>query len=144
MNIRNVTIWTTGVMMIGTFIPNIVWVMQMQPASIPSQQASVLWMCWVILVLWAFGGSPLAVSLVIAIKSKCDKASLVLLISTIIFVCWFLFPWTVAILGYNGGACSVVFLFVLWIAPLSLVIMVPAWVSVLQLNRNYATQEPQM
>jgi len=145
MNLRNVTIWTTGVMLVATIIaPYIVapYVHGLSPYGRYGTNITVIITAIIILrclLLWLFTGSPLLVSFIIAIKLKlADGPNLILLASTIVYGIQAVYGW---IMATSGGGCMAG-MFVVYIAPGSLLFMIPAWIIVLRLNRHYATKTP--
>ena len=140
MNLRNVTIWTTGAILVASIIaPYIVahFVYGLSPYNYHSSDSSLITVTLIVIFrssfLWLFSGSPLLVSFIIARKLKpVEIPNLILFASSIGYVLWATLSWNWAI---NGGSCMDG-LFVLYIVPGSLLFMLPAWFVALLLNRN--------
>ena len=77
MNPRNVTIWTTGVMIIGTMYVPFVLIADDLNMVLESS------------IFWFFGALPLLVSFVLSGKIKNYSSAIVLLVSAIAFGFWF-------------------------------------------------------
>ena len=126
MNLRTVTIWTTGLALFLTMVLPIrcFWV------------GEGITFC---LLLWLFSGSPLVVSLVIACKLKFvfgDKLepavapNLVLLFSTIAYAIWYAYMLYCVFTSCDGLAVFGLF----GIAIFSLPVMFPVWIIALILD----------
>ena len=131
MNLRNVTIWTTGVILFLT---------QVVATHRFVLNANVYYVIDNIildtLILWLFSGSPLLISFVIAMKSKHNTSSSILLVATIIYVFLYAYAMYQLFYAYLGG------LALLAVGIVSLPVMIPAWIAALLLNRYYATKTP--
>ena len=138
MNLRTVTIWTTGLTLIGTFIVPCVYLFGNDGESnlIDIICSPGIWLIWG--TMWFVTGSPLLVSQIIAVRLKYEIPAFILLLSTIIYGCWF---------GYvhhqqfsaPGRWFVLPFIFVG-----SLYFMLPAWFIAIMLNRRYAKREKQL
>ena len=128
MNLRNVTIWTTGVMLIATFVP-IMYVLVIE--GFPSQLFEAFFF---MSMLWLVSGSPMLISFVIARRLKsATTPSVILLISTVAFGLWFIYWWSLVMpdpRGCNG-------FIILGIGLGSLWWMLPAWIIAMVLNAHY-------
>jgi len=144
MNLRNVTIWTTGVMTaVSIAMPIVFWsyfFWRMEELGdvnkLFSLQGLIALGLW-----WLFSGSPLLVSFLIAFLIKKRISIIVLLVATtvygILFACvWglmFIFP------------APIVMILACGIGIATLPLMLPAWITAYVLDRNYAKkQEPQV
>ena len=138
MNLRNVTIWTTGVILSITIaVPCLINASQRWQGDV----SKVLYTLWEVGFLWLLSGSPLLVSFIIAIKSRRNIASAVLLVSTITFAIWYGYMLHFAL--WSGEYLSI--LAILYIGIFSLPVMLPAWIATLVLNWRYAKkQEPEV
>jgi len=127
MNLRTITILTTGVMLAATFIvPCILSI------TVPDQSIVIL---ATFLILWFTSGSPLAVSFILAIKTRYYISSIILFVTTIVYSIWYACLLPTVFDGYLG---SIVLLF---IGILSLPVMIPAWITVLLLNLRYVKKD---
>jgi hypothetical protein len=144
MTIRNVTIATTLWLLIITIIAPYIVSPSVYGLSIYHGVKStdyitlitnptVMWGC---LLLWLFTGSPLVVSLIIAVKVKHTVPSLVLLVSTIGYALWYILSWSIAM---NAGHCMAG-MSVIAIAPCSLVLMIPVWIATVSVNSSCVKQ----
>ena len=136
MNLRNVTIWTTGVMMVAIFVAPFV--------ILPNTEGLVGMILTMILALqcWlCFAGSPLLVSFVLARTYEPRTSCIILILSTIAYGVWYFYMvysqsasgWT--LLPHRElQAISVL------IGILSLPMMIPAWITVLLLDAEYANK----
>ena len=140
MNLRNVTIWTTGVMTAVSIATPIVFFVyflwRMEEFSDVNKLFSLSGLiglgCW-----WLFSGSPLLVSFLIALLVKKRISIVVLLVATtvygILFACvWglmFIFPAPIVMILAGGIGIAM------------LPIMLPAWIVALVLN-SYYTKKP--
>ncbi len=118
MNLRTATIGTTTVMLIGTVVAPyiLLQVGVFQPHGFAEDIGFATG-------LWMFSGSPLLVSLVLALKLKYDPSTVVLLVSTIAYGAWYIMVCYASFDGYLG-------ILVLYaVGILSLPVMIPAWVS---------------
>ena len=128
MNLRNVTIWTTGVMMLLV-------------AVLPSV---FLW--WhdniaLALVVWVFSGSPLVISFVSAINVERHLSLIILFVSTIAYCILYIFQWYAVLSSSDGLAVFGLFAIGIFASP----VMIPAWIAAYVLDRNYTKkQEPQV
>jgi len=133
MNLRTVTIRTTGMMLIVTIsVPTILVTGYLE-------QNGVVGTIFIITFLWLFTGSPLAISLVVARKLKSATVpNLILLISTIAYSIWYVFVFCRVFTDSDAQAG----LGLLAIGIVALPAMIPAWVAALILNWFYATKTP--
>ena len=139
MNLRNVTIWTTGVMMILVAIvpAGLIALLGYGDAIVSS------------LILWLFSGTPLLVSFALAVKLEYKISTIILLLSAIAYGLWFvqIASNVVSMVSstHLNCNCGLELLFFLTIGPLSLPVMLPVWITALVLNWRYAQkQEPQV
>ena len=142
MNLRNVTIWTTGAMLIMTVVAifaTIFPLLIVSDFSTTEKSAEAIFgIIYFGSVLWLLSGLPAAVSFVVARKLKADIPVIILLVSTTAYGFVFVYYWYRALkpdqlLGF------------LWyghIVPISLWWMLPAWITALLVNRYYATKTP--
>jgi len=91
---------------------------------------------WGGLFLWLFTGSPLAVSLLIAIKMRYIVPSLILLFSTVVYGLWYVFCWFAAM---NGGSCMAG-MSVVCMVPFSLPWMILVWGLAVSANSSYVKE----
>ena len=142
MNLRNVTIGTTGAILLLTVVAIFATSFPLLIVSDFSTTEKSAEAIFVIIyfgsVLWLFSGLPAAVSFVVARKLKADIPAIILLASTTAY--GFLFVYY----GYRALKPDQLFGF-LWyghIVPISLWWMLPAWITALLVNRYYATKTP--
>ena len=132
MNLRTITIWTTGVMLIATFIP-IFYVFIIE--GFPSQ---VYFAIFSMSMLWLVSGSPMLVSFVIARMLKSAVIpNVILLMSTVAFGIWFAYMWSLVMPAPRGCNAFII----LYIALDSLWWMFPTWIFAWYLN-SYYTKQP--
>ena len=82
------------------------------------------------LILWFFYGSPLLVSGIISLFLKRTVPLVILLLSTIGYGIWAFYSLYLVIVDGNGLVVIILF----WVAPFSLVFLIPVWVIALILN----------
>ena len=137
MNLRNVTIWTTGVMLVLTLL---IPVGVIAYAEVFNHNIDFYHNTDIVWLTWLLSGTPLLVSFILAIKLKHKVSSVILLVSTIVYAIWFTFL-SIAISMDTCGCAALVFFL---IGPLSLPVMLPVWITALILNWQRARkQEPQ-
>ena len=142
MNLRNVTIRTTGVMLIGTILLPYVYTFTSTPGFLLPPSSTIITSIGIVLcgssVLWLFSGSPMLVSFIVAKKLKYNVPFLILFVSTVAYGCLFVSAQCLFLTDTNS--CTRGF----WLLmPLSsLWWMIPTWVTALLLNRYYATKTP--
>ena len=124
MNLRNVTIWATAVMMLLVLLvpAGILYYMGLSATDI----------IIVPLLIWPFSGTPLLASFLLARKLKHTISTVILLFSTLAYSVWFAIM--TAPIAMDTCGCAVFVFFV--IGPLSLPIMIPAWIVVRRLNKT--------
>ena len=128
MNLRNTTIWTTGVLLL---------LITAQPAALllgGFLRSDGGLGIGIAAVLWLLSGPPLLISLIIALKARSHISAAILLVVTIIYG-----------VAYSGGWCVQYFLTSqdtgIWaLGILSLPVMIPAWIAALVLDRHHAKQ----
>ena len=129
MNLRSVTIWTTGLMLIAPIIiPNVC--LSVMDSSRTNSSTPLYDMT----VLGLLSVSPMVVSFIVARRLKYDIPALILLVSTITFC--FLFVYSqCGYLADSGGNCMQA----LWLFTpfVSLYWLIPTWIVVLLLNSYY-------
>jgi hypothetical protein len=124
MNLRTVTIWTTGLMLIGTVVLPFMWL-------------DLTWDDVVFFsVFWFFNGSPLVVSFVVVIMLRHNTSAAILLVSTIVYGLWYVSAWY-GILDANE--ITFVGFVILCFASglLDFSVMIPVWTIVIKLDRRY-------
>ena len=128
MNLRNVTIWTTGVLLLLiTALP----IALLFGGFLRSDGRLGI---GIAAVLWLLSGPPLLISLLISLKTRSRISAAILLVATIIYG-----------IAYSGGWCAQYFLTYqdigIWaLGILSLPVMLPAWIIAVLLNWHYAKQ----
>ena len=90
------------------------------------------------LLIWLFSGTPLLVSFIFALKLKRKFSLVILLFVTIAYSLWFV---TVSS-GVAADTCGCAIFVFFVIGPMSLIVMLPAWITAYVLNRRYTKQEP--
>ena len=147
MNLRNVTIGTTGVMMVGTiFTPCIydicffVFLPFLRVPMAVSGWMDILFFC---VPVWLFSSTPMLVSFMIARTVNLRILSnLILLVTAIAYGIFYVLMLSFVIPDISPEAPAVVMFMAFGI--LSLPVMIPAWIIALVLNRHYPKQsEPQ-
>jgi hypothetical protein len=137
MNLRKVTIWTTGVMLIGTIMVPCLDLFFNFLAIRVFEVVDVAF-------IWLFSGSPLAVSLYLTIKSRSHNSDITLLVSTIAYGVWYifmLFDMMNTFFGIplhkqdHGGTPDI-----LLCGIFSLPVMLSAWGIALNLDPQYTEQ----
>jgi len=83
-------------------------------------------------LIWLLSGSPMLVSLIIAVKSKHNFSLSLLLVSTIAFAIWYGYVLYVSLSHTHFPGLAIVVTGVM-----SLPVMIPAWITVLILNWRY-------
>jgi hypothetical protein len=145
MKLRTATIWTTWGMLLVTILapylaPAQNWEFGFQHTKISAMMiipvifyrlvSSLLAAMFFLLLT----GSPLVVSLILAKKLKPFVIpSLLLFVSTIAYGIWFVSIWSQA----TDDLCCMSGIFVLYIVPSSLPVMIPVWVLALVVNSYY-------
>ena len=120
MNLRNVTIGTTLLLLIATTV------------------FPVMLAVWIPFV-WFLSSLPLVVTLVIACKVEHNGPNMILLGSTIVYATWYLFA-----LFQTYFVDGWMLLGVVLAGIVMFPVMFPAWIAAIVLNRYYARQaEPQ-
>ena len=139
MNLRTITIWTTGLMIIVTFVVPSFCVFVTEGArtnfsTITMSAITIFNILYGMTLLWWFSGSPMAVSFIIARKLKYDTPIFILFVSTIAYC--FLFVYSqFQYLAATGGCMSALWL----LTPFSsLFWLIPVWITAIMLNRRYA------
>ena len=130
MNLRTVTIWTTGLMLSVTIVVAVS--VAHNSYSSKGMGAVMLATC----AVWLFTGSPLAVSFIITCKSKRIPPLVVILASIIIYGVFY--GW-----GYTCMESEFAPLSLVTANTCSLSVMIPAWIIVLLLNWRYVTKTPE-
>ena len=128
MNLRNITIWMTAVLL---------FLVTLQPMALlfgGFLRSDGGLGIGIAVVLWLLSGPPLLISLLIALKAKSRISAAILLIATIIYG-----------IAYSGGWCVQYFLTSqdvgIWaLGILSLPVMIPVWIAALKLNGHDARQ----
>jgi len=127
MKLRNVTIWTTGLVLIVTVIlPYLLICIDV----IPFHGFDTI---GTIILIWGYSSLPLIISLVIAKRLKHDIPALLLLGSTFVYGLWYAFAFYSFAVSSAGLACLMIFA----VGILSLPVMIPAWITALLLNSYY-------
>jgi len=125
MNLRTVTIWTTGLTLIGTMVLPFMWLdLTWDDAVVCS-------------AFWFFNGSPLVVSLIVAVMLRHNTSTTILLVSTIAYGLWYVSMWY-SILDANE--ITFVGFVILCFASglLDFSVMIPVWTIAIRLDRRYA------
>ena len=120
MNLRNVTIWTTGLMMFGILV--YLWV----------YFGNMAFACF----LWLFSGTPLLVSFVAAKFIETRISIVILLLSTIAYGFLYASVWYEYHTSIDGLAIFGIFS----VCIVSLPMQIPAWIIVLILD-SYLCEE---
>ena len=124
MNLRTVTIWTTGLMLIGTIVFPFMWL-------------SLTWDDVVFFsVFWFFNGSPLVVSFVVVIMLRHNTSAAILLISMVVCGLWYVSAWY-GILDANEITFIGFFILCFLLGLLDISVMIPVWIIAIMLNRRY-------
>ena len=133
MTARDITIWTTGLILIATIIAPYIDVFVLPGGSGYSPVVTIFVVIYFCSMVWLFSGSPMAVTFLIARKLKHDIPAAILLVSSIAYSVLFVYAQYQTFIGTGGDMVA------LWLfAPLgSLWWMIPAWVLALILNRYY-------
>ena len=136
MNLRNVTIWTTGVMMVLTLL---IPVGVVACGGIFNHNIDFYHNIDIVWLAWLLSGTPLLVSFILVITLKHKNSTVILLFSTIAYGAWFVY-WSVVVGIHIGWDCYAHIGFYV-IGPFSLPIMLPAWITALILNWRYAKKQ---
>ena len=130
MNLRSVTIWTTGVALIGTIVfPYLLGdVSLFHPLLF-----EIILSCTLI---WLLSGSPLLVSFFLAIMLRHKTSSEILLASTIFYGICYSLACCVALFEFMGT------ILLLGIGIMSLPVMIPVWISALRANAYNTPKTP--
>ena len=116
MNLRNVTIWTTGLALIGTIIfPYLL-------DDVSLFHPRIFEIIFSATLIWLLSGSPLLVSFVLAIMLRDKNSSDILLASTIFYGICYGLACCVALFEFMGT------ILLLGIGIMSLPVMIPVWV----------------
>ena len=138
MNLRNVTIWTTGVMLIMPIAAPFAVTLFLAPVSGFDLLGSII----AGILHYPFGCAPFVISFILARKLKNKASGGILLVSTIACAVWCVIMWKEALCMGEGSLVGTFFGFD---AILSLPVMLLAWILAYVLNRRYAKQqEPQV
>jgi hypothetical protein len=117
MNLRNVTIWTTALLIIWTlFVPAYLMFTVQEWRSDAA-------------LLWLFFGLPLVVSFILSVALKYKTSTKILFVLTIVYGIWFAFIFCVVFLSFLEDPCGMQFLLFCIVGPLALPVMIPAWIS---------------
>jgi len=129
MNLRNVTIWMTGLMMI-VMIAVLVMVFVIL-AKVPEVNAAILF--------WLASGTPLLVSYFVARNLQYVIPTLILLFSTIAY--GIAYAWVLYLAFFIDGMMLIL---LLYIGVASLSVMIPAWTTaiVIELRHRKKKTEP--
>ena len=130
MNLRTITIWATGLILIAAIV--------LPVAVMACSVYAVHDRFQVIFSSWIFSSTPLLVSLVLAAKLRYRIPIAILLASTIAYAIWLavtLFPVCQFIMtsGQDGPAGMALFI----VGLVALPIMIPIWITAIVLNRRY-------
>ena len=132
MNLRSVTIWTTGVMMV---LPIVAPVGGSYFAYLDgmNNDVNIVFGFTVGILHFIFGCPPFVISFVLAKKLKNNVSAGIILISTIAWGVWYVVYW------WEGASWSASTLVVVFFGAtiLSLPVMLPAWITALILNWHY-------
>ena len=126
MNLRNITIWTTGLALIGTMIIPAMFLFHVDDAA----------GFGLVLLIWCLSGSPIYISFRISMRLKYTVSIVILLVSTIVYVSSYVFM-VVGLQALFGFGFFIIGIFLL---P----VMIPVWIIAYALNRRCAKQEPQV
>ena len=119
MNLRNVAIWTTGVMLVGTTVLPL-WIASFESKDIFSAFG----------IIWLLSGSPILISFVLAKTLERTISTIILLCSTITYAIWYVY-WLHFIFFSGQDLAMMVILFIgIWSLP----VMLPAWIVAYVLN----------
>jgi hypothetical protein len=129
MKLRTVTIGTIWLMMIVTTAPYVYLftkIFDMYPVIL-------FFDFCVVGILWLSGSSPLVVSWILLRFQKHHVSLIILLVSTIVYGVWYGYAWYLSF----DRECCMSELWLLYIAPISLYWMVPAWILAWSINSFY-------
>ena len=112
MTARDITIWTTFVLLLLTLV-----------ASAPVKDSDFF-----LFSLWFYSSWPLLISFVIAKRLKDDAPAFLLLASTIVYGIWYAYALYQALTAYLGV------LLLVYAGVMSLPVMIPVWIIVLLMN----------
>jgi len=131
MKLRNVTIWATGLMMVMPLVFPIIF---MSPSWGNEDIEDLINVPLFSLLL---SGTPLLVSLTLAKNLKYRVSTVILLVSTVTYSIWFTIVCFHVYLAISAGRCGCVVMVFFAVGPLSLPVMIPAWITALLLDSHY-------
>ena len=138
MNLRNVTIWTTGMLMLMPLIIPAVFMFPSWGSENVEDLINVPIVCWI------FSGTPLFFSLVLVKKLEHKISTAVLLLATTAYGIWFAFVSLQVSSAISAGECGCIVMRLFIVGPLSLPVMLPVWTIALVTNRyRVKPSEPQ-
>ena len=132
MNIRTVTIWTTGLMLfLTTATPALLFFggfLRTGDGIIASVVIAAL--------LWLFSAPPLIVSFVIARNLKCNMPTVIILVTTILYGTSYICGWCIQwfITPRDTG--------IWFLGVLALPVMIPAWITAYIVDWRYRKKHP--
>jgi hypothetical protein len=129
MNLRKVTIWTTGVMLIATLILPCRFFTIAPVQSFGTMQTFSF--------VWLTSGSPLVVSFILAKVLKYHISSIIILASTIAYSIWYICVLPTVFFEDFGV------LVLLCVAILSLPVMIPAWIAAIVIEIRHRRKNVQ-
>ena len=133
MNLRNVTIGTTAVVLfLTTAVPVLLFCGGFLRSGNDGTMASIV----IATLLWLFSAPLLIVSLIVALKLKYNSPVVVILVTTIVYGMIYVFGWSVQwfVTSRDTG--------IWFLGVLSLPVMFPAWIAALWLNSYYVKKTP--
>ena len=149
MNLRTVTTWTTGVMMIlALLIPAGIllytgFAEAIAYPPVPGVVGYIIILTFFVAhvmalspIIWLFSGTPLLVAYILAKKLKYKPSTVILLVSSIAYGIWFTSV-SAYLSDYGIGRLSTCVQLLTLIGPCSLPVMLPCWIVALRLNSSY-------
>jgi len=144
MNLRNVTIWTTGVMLLLTIAVPVI-ILFCEGNRRPVVDNIVLSVFFGLLFWSVFGGLPFVISYIIAKKLKYVISAVILLCSTIACGVWYFYALYGMLFVDTRTFFGSQFLNVEWLpamTPVWISFMIPSWTIALLLNVVCANTTP--
>jgi len=129
--LRTVTIWTTWLSLFVTILAPILYLLPYDFRGEDFSIGAVYYFCYGFAFIWLFSGSPMIVSSIFSLLLKHPASLVILLGSTVVYGLWFGYSYYLALSG--SGGCMSGF-WIIYIAPSSLIFMIPVWILALIFN----------
>jgi hypothetical protein len=138
MNLRTVTIWITALLIIWTLFVPVYGRFALQIGKNEGFLGHV--------VFWLFFALPLIVSFILSVVLKTERSNKILFVSTIAYGIWFALIFCnvfcdIFLSGENFFKLN--FLTFLIVGPLSLPVMIPAWIAAIVVEVRHRGEDEQ-